>query len=82
MTLKELDIQYITFNGYYSNKDDGEELNAHTEETWELYCKGLELHDVTGDNQDVMDGVFFDEVSGKPIADWWIDGETKYVEIN
>jgi hypothetical protein len=82
--IKKLDVQYIIFNGYYTNKDDGEELQEHTEETLALWHKGFEMYDF-GDkdfteNEDVFNGICFD-VDGMPLAEWWIDGTEEYFEI-
>lgn len=79
--IKELDVQYIIFKGYYTNKDDGHELHDHTPETLLLYNKGLDMFPVTEENNDTFNGVCFDE-NFKPLAEWQIDGVEKYYEID
>ncbi len=78
--LKELDVQYIVFNGYYTNKDDGEELQKHTDETITLWHKGFNMYQFNTEDDDVFNGVCFDE-NNNPLAEWWIDGAEEYFEI-
>lgn len=81
--IKELDVQYIVLNGYYSNKDDGNDLLQHTNETYALYIKGLnETYDGDlTDNEDVFNGVCFND-DGSPLAEWLINGKEEYFTIS
>ena len=77
----KLSVSYIVFGGYYSNNDDGYELNEHTDATLILYKKGYESYEGDISNIDtVFNGVCFEE-NKKPLAEWVIDGEVTYFEL-
>lgn len=76
--IKKLDVCYIIWDGYYSNKDDGEALNNHTKTTLELYKKGLNLFDIHLENDDIFNGIC---IENEPLAEWTINNETKYFHI-
>lgn len=74
-------ISYIIFGGYYNNEDD-DTLYEHTSETKALYDAAL-LNTYNGplaNNENVLNGVCFND-KGKPMAEWLINGDTKYIEI-
>lgn len=81
MVMSTTDAQYIVFNGYYSNQDDGNALQPHTQETKALYEKGFTTYQGDlADNWDMYNGVWFDK-DGSPLAEWWIDNDVRYFPI-
>ena len=72
--MKQLDVQYIVWSGYYTNEDQ-DELKSHTNETLELWNKGFEVFNasVVDDEVDYFNGITFD-LDNSPLADCHIDG--------
>ena len=78
----ELAIEYVVFEGYYSSIGDADELHKHTYATETLYniaFNGTNERAVE-DNADVFNGVCFD-TDGKPLAEWLIEGDEVYFNI-
>ena len=78
-------IQFISYEGFYVNDDDGEKLHKHNEYTHELYERGLSEYNSNTMGYDYIesnhyyDGVVIE--NDIPYAQWAIDGETRYIKL-
>jgi hypothetical protein len=69
----------ILFEGYYTqDEEQWDTLLPHTDETFELYMRGLEACGGIGDD-DMYEGVVFE--NGKSYAQLDRAGEIEYIEL-
>jgi hypothetical protein len=71
-------LHSICFDGFYIVEDDGDELQPHTEFTYNLYLKGLDLGEPYGD-EEVYEGIVFED--GKAFAQIERTEKLEYLEV-
>lgn len=79
---EKLNISTIVGTGYYEvDGNQGTEVDKpHTKETLEIWEKGYSLHSEKENLDDLFEGVLLNNED--ILAQWWIDGETKYFKLN
>lgn len=78
----ELEVAFININGYYSNKDDQQQLKKHTYVTQKLFSEAFNRTTPSRlTPEDYFEGVCFDK-DNTPLAEWFVDGAEEYIKIN